>query len=144
MKLSIIIPCFNEENTIKEIIEKINDRVKIDKEIIVVDDFSVDKTRSLLQNELKDKVYKVVLNDRNYGKGYSIKQGLKVSNGEIVIIQDADLEYDPIDYNRLIKPINSGVADVVYGSRFVGSEERRILYFWHKLAKKSISQAIPA
>ena len=139
MKLSIIIPCFNEENTIREIIEKINNRVKIDKEIIVVDDFSSDKTRHLLQNDLKDKINEVVLNDQNYGKGYSIKQGLKVSKGDIVIIQDADLEYDPIDYSRLIKPINSGVADVVYGSRFVGSEERRILYFWHMIGNKFLT-----
>ena len=109
MKLSIIIPCYNEENTIKEIINKIIDKVNIDKEIIVIDDFSSDKTRSLLQNDLKDKVDKLVLNNQNYGKGYSIKEGLKVSDGEIVIIQDADLEYDPIDYSRLIKPINSGV-----------------------------------
>jgi len=139
MKLSIIIPCFNEENTIREIIEKINNKVLIDKEIIVVDDFSSDKTRHLLQNDLKDKINKVVLNDQNYGKGYSIKQGLKVSNGDIVIIQDADLEYDPIDYSRLVKPINSGVADVVYGSRFVGSEERRILYFWHMIGNKFLT-----
>ena len=139
MKLSIIIPCYNEENTIKEIINKIIDKVNIDKEIIVIDDFSSDKTRSLLQNDLKDKVDKLVLNNQNYGKGYSIKEGLKVSDGEIVIIQDADLEYDPVDYSRLIKPINSGVADVVYGSRFVGSEERRILYFWHMIGNKFLT-----
>ena len=139
MKLSIIIPCYNEENTIKEIINRINEKVNIEKEIIVVDDFSSDKTRDFLQNELKDKVDNLILNDQNYGKGYSIKQGLKVITGEIVIIQDADLEYDPVDYSRLIKPITSNVADVVYGSRFVGSEERRILYFWHMVGNKFLT-----
>ena len=139
MKLSIIIPCYNEESTIEKIVDKINDKVKIDKEIIVVDDFSSDQTRLILQNNLKHKIGKLILNDKNYGKGYSIKQGLKVSNGDIVIIQDADLEYDPIDYSRLIKPIDSGAADVVYGSRFVGSEERRILYFWHMIGNKFLT-----
>ena len=140
MKLSIIIPCFNEENTIREIIEKINNKVLIDKEIIVVDDFSSDKTRHLLQNDLKDKINEVVLNDQNYGKGYSIKQGLKVSNGDIVIIQDADLEYDPHDYNKLILPFFETNADVVYGSRFLGGGKYvRIHFFWHYLANKILT-----
>ena len=121
--VAFIIPCYNEENTIKEVINRINEKVNIEKEIIVVDDFSSDKTRTFLQNDLKGKVDNVILNDQNYGKGYSIKQGLKVITGEMVIIQDADLEYDPIDYIRLTKPITSNIADVVYGSRFVGSEE---------------------
>ena len=139
MKLSIVIPCFNEEKTITQIIDKILNKVNLDKEIIVIDDCSTDKTRSILQNELKSKIYKLIINDQNYGKGYSIKEGIKVAQGEILIIQDADLEYDPGDYNRLIKPIISNVADVVYGSRFVGSEEKRILYFWHMVGNKLLT-----
>ena len=105
MKLSIIIPCFNEESTIKEIIEKITSLNDIEKEIIVIDDNSSDNSKSILQNDLKDKIDQLILNDQNYGKGYSIRQGINKALGDIILIQDADLEYDPIDYYKLLNPI---------------------------------------
>ena len=139
MKLSIIIPCYNEVSTIEKIIEKINLQTDIDKEIIVVDDYSTDKTRLILENELKDKIDHLVLNHQNQGKGYSIRKGIEKATGEIVLIQDADLEYDPIDYKKLIRPIKEGLADVVFGSRFLGLGERRVLYFWHTVGNKFLT-----
>jgi len=139
MKLSIIIPCYNEQSTIKEIINKINSQSNIDKEIIVVDDNSQDKTREILQNDLKNNVNKIILNDKNYGKGYSIKKGIEVASGDCILIQDADLEYDPSDYSKLLNPIINNVADVVYGSRFIGSNEKRVLYFWHSVGNKFLT-----
>ena len=139
MKLSIIIPCFNEERTIKEIIEKITSLNDIEKEIIVIDDNSSDNSKSILQNDLKDKIDQLILNDQNYGKGYSIRQGINKALGDIILIQDADLEYDPIDYYKLLNPIKKGSADVVYGSRFLGGEERRVLYFWHTIGNKFLT-----
>jgi len=139
MKLSIIIPCYNEQSTIKEIINKINSQPDIDKEIIVVDDCSVDKTKEILENEIKESVHKVIFNNQNYGKGYSIRKGIENSSGDYILIQDADLEYDPSDYKKLLNPIIDGVADVVYGSRFLGSSERRVLYFWHTVGNKFLT-----
>ena len=139
MKLSIVIPCYNEQSTIKEIINKINSQSNIDKEIIVVDDSSQDKTREILQNDLKNDVNKIILNDKNYGKGYSIKKGIEVASGDCILIQDADLEYDPSDYSKLLNPIINNVADVVYGSRFIGSNEKRVLYFWHSVGNKFLT-----
>ena len=139
MKLSIVIPCYNEQSTIKEIINKINSQSNIDKEIIVVDDNSQDKTREILQNDLKNDVNKIILNDKNYGKGYSIKKGIEVASGDCILIQDADLEYDPSDYSKLLNPIINNVADVVYGSRFIGSNEKRVLYFWHSVGNKFLT-----
>ena len=131
MKLSIIIPCFNEQNTISLVIDKILSSYTGDKEIIVIDDCSNDKTSDILKTDLKNKIDKLILNPRNYGKGYSLRKGINIAEGDIILIQDADLEYDPSDYAKLIKPIERGVADVVYGSRFIGGEEKRVLYFWH-------------
>jgi len=139
MKVSIIIPCYNEYSTIKEIIEKINNQKKFDKEIIVVDDFSNDNTREILKNEINQQIDKLLLNDKNYGKGYCIKRGIEIASGNIILIQDADLEYDPDDYERLIKPIISNNADVVYGSRFIGSNQKRVLFFWHSVGNKFLT-----
>ena len=139
MKISIIIPCFNEENTISVIIDKILESYSGEKEIIVIDDCSTDKTRDVLKTDVKNKVDKLILNARNYGKGYSIRKGINIAEGDIILIQDADLEYDPSDYAKLLKPIEKGVADVVYGSRFLGGEEKRVLYFWHTLGNKFLT-----
>lgn len=137
MKLSIIIPVYNELSTIKNCLEKIENislqQLQIDKEIIIVDDGSNDGTREALES-LKDKNYIVVYNSKNLGKGMAISKGLEVATGDIVLIQDADLEYDPENYELLLKPILKGVADVVYGSRFIGNGPHRIFLFWHRLA----------
>jgi|TARA_B110000483_G_C18110197_1_gene509401 glycosyltransferase involved in cell wall biosynthesis len=133
MKISIIIPCFNEVKTIEKIIDKIIENSNHEKEIIVIDDFSTDGSRSILENQIRDKIDVLILNDKNYGKGFSLKRGINAANGEIILIQDADLEYDPSDYDKLLNPIINGYADVVYGSRFIGSDEKRVLYFWHSL-----------
>ncbi|WP_440931127.1 glycosyltransferase family 2 protein [Candidatus Pelagibacter sp.] len=120
-------------------IDKVKLQNQFDKEIIVIDDFSNDRTRDILKNELKNKIDHLILNNKNYGKGYSIREGIQAAKGDYVLIQDADLEYDPNDYKKLIKPINDGVADVVYGSRFIGSEEKRVLYFWHTIGNKVLT-----
>ena len=139
MKLSIIVPCYNEESTIKEIIRKINSQKDIEKEIIVIDDCSTDQTRTILKNDINDQIQKLILNPKNFGKGYSIREGIKESTGDLILIQDADLEYDPSDFKKLINPILEGFADVVYGSRFIGDAERRVLYFWHMVGNKFLT-----
>ena len=139
MKISVIIPCFNEENTIKKIVEKVKENSNFSLEIIIIDDHSSDKTREIIENDLKTKVDLIILNDQNYGKGFSVRKGIDAATGDIILIQDADLEYNPSDYGKLLKPIMDDVADVVYGSRFVGSEEKRVLYFWHMLGNKFLT-----
>ena len=139
IKLSIIIPCYNEEATISQIIEKIIINSPFNNEIIVIDDCSTDKSKKILESNLKNKISKLIINEKNYGKGYSIRKGIEVCSGDIVLIQDADLEYDPSDYVRLVSPIVNGEGDVVYGSRFVGTEERKILYYWHSVGNKILT-----
>ena len=139
MKLSVIIPCFNEEKTISKIIEKVKKNINENDEIIVIDDFSNDKTRNILESELIENIDHLILNEKNFGKGFSIRKGVKKAKNEIILIQDADLEYDPSDYEKLLRPIQSGIADVVYGSRFIGSEEKRVLYFWHMIGNKFLT-----
>jgi glycosyltransferase involved in cell wall biosynthesis len=131
MKISVVIPVFNEINTILELYEAVKS-VELDKEIILVDDGSTDGTRELLM-QLDESGTNVVFHDRNRGKGAALRTGFQKATGDIIIIQDADLEYDPQQYHKLIQPIIEGKADVVYGSRFVTGEYRRVLYFWHML-----------
>lgn len=139
MKLSIIIPCFNEINTIKIILEKINNNKTYEKEIILVDDNSTDGTKQVIEKIDKSKIDKLIFNEKNYGKGYCVRKGIECSTGDIIIIQDADLEYEPEDYSKLIEPIKKNIADVVYGSRFIGSDEKRVLFFWHSVGNKFLT-----
>ena len=139
MKLSILIPCYNEEKTIKLILDKVKSNINPTDEIIIIEDFSTDKTQDILKNELVNNTYKIIYNKKNYGKGYSIREGIKAATGDIILIQDADLEYNPNDYKKLIDPIKNNIADVVYGSRFIGSEQRRVLFFWHTLGNKFLT-----
>lgn len=134
MHLSIIIPCWNEDRTVEKIITKINNIVKYEKEIIVIDDFSSDKSYEILNRLYKEnKIQQLIKNEKNYGKGYSVRKGIEKATGQIILIQDADLEYDPDDYPKLVEPIISNFADVVFGSRFIGSDVKRVLFFWHSL-----------
>jgi glycosyltransferase involved in cell wall biosynthesis len=126
MLLSIIIPCYNEENTIGKVISKIIDKKNLNKEIIVIDDGSTDKTIRILENDYANKII-LIKNDKNYGKGYSLRRGINKSLGDIILIQDSDLEYSPDDYEKLIKPIVEENADVVFGTRFRGQGTRRVL-----------------
>jgi glycosyltransferase involved in cell wall biosynthesis len=137
--ITIIIPCYNEVKTIEIIVNKILKLNKYEFEIIIVDDYSIDGTREILKDKLSNKVSLIIYNEKNYGKGYCIKKGIEQSNGNIILIQDADLEYDPQDYPKLINPIINNYADVVYGSRFVGGDEKRVLFFWHTVANKILT-----
>jgi len=130
--LSVIIPCYNEINTIEQVINKVKNTSIKSKQIIIIDDFSTDGTREFL-NTLEDESIKVVLQNRNQGKGAAIAKGINFATGDISIIQDADLEYDPNEYEKLINPIIANNADVVFGSRFQGAEPHRVVYFWHRL-----------
>jgi glycosyltransferase involved in cell wall biosynthesis len=135
MKLSIIIPCFNEDKTIETIFNKVSEFNTLEKEIIIVDDFSSDGT-SIITKDLQEKnpELKFIRHDKNLGKGGAIKSGLKLCTGDLIIIQDADLEYDPTDYNNLIEPFLKSDADVVYGTRFRGGGYIRLHFFWHYVA----------
>ena len=135
-KLSVIIPTYNEETTLPIIIERVqNVRLPLEKEIIVVDDGSTDRTAEVLA---KIKNINILRNERNQGKGAAIKKGLAEATGDIVLIQDADLEYDPDDYEKLIRPILNDMADVVFGSRFRG-DTQRVLYFWHYVGNSLVT-----
>ena len=139
MKFSIIIPCYNEVNTVREIVVAVRNCPLENVEIIVVDDGSTDGTRDLLRDSIASQVDRVILHEGNKGKGAALRSGFSASTGDVIIIQDADLEYDPQDYTKLVAPIVSGKADVVYGSRFISGDPRRVLYFRHYLGNQLLT-----
>ncbi len=136
--LSIVIPVYNEKNTIRDILSRVK-AVPLEKEVIVVDDHSTDGTRDILRQFEADHSVRVFYHDRNQGKGAALRTGFQKAENDIIIVQDADLEYDPDEYAKLIKPIVDGKADVVYGTRFGGSEAHRVFYFWHMVGNKFLT-----
>jgi len=139
MRVSIVIPCYNESKTIRTIVERVRASGVPDHEIIIVDDGSRDGSRDLLRTQLAPLVDKIIYHEVNQGKGAALRTGFAAATGEIVIPQDADLEYDPTDYPKLLKPILDGKADVVFGSRFMSGQAHRVLYFWHMIGNKFLT-----
>ncbi len=137
--LSIIIPVYNEKNTITELLKRVQQvSIPLKKEIIIIDDYSTDGTREILKGLEKEDI-KVLLQEKNGGKGKAVKRGFQESTGDFTIIQDADLEYDPEDYLGLLEPVLNGKANVVFGSRFIGDKPHRVLYFWHSIGNKVLT-----
>jgi len=141
MKLSIVIPCYNERHTIRALVDRVRavDLGDVEKEIVIVDDCSRDGTRDLLRTEIAPLVDQIVYHEENQGKGAAMRTGFAAATGDIMVVQDADLEYDPAEYPRLIKPIVEGRADVVFGSRFAGGDAHRVVYFWHMVGNKFLT-----
>ena len=139
MRLSIIIPCYNERDSLEQLLTKVKEAPVQNKEIILVDDGSKDGTTDLIRNKLAGEVDKVIYHEKNMGKGAAIRSGVAGVSGDMVLIQDADLEYDPMEYPKLIGPITEGKADVVYGSRFLGEGPHRVHMFWHYVGNKMLT-----
>jgi glycosyltransferase involved in cell wall biosynthesis len=139
MKLSIVIPCYNEAKTIRTIVERVRASSFPEKEIIIVDDCSRDGTRDVLRTQIEPLVDRIIYHEVNQGKGAALRTGFAAVTGDAVIVQDADLEYDPNEYAKIMKPIVDGKADVVFGSRFMGGEAHRVHYFWHMVGNKFLT-----
>ncbi|MBE9529400.1 MAG: glycosyltransferase family 2 protein, partial [Proteobacteria bacterium] len=138
MKITVVMPAYNEEQYIEAIVERVL-ATGIPSELVIVDDYSTDSTPAILKTITEDERIKVCFHTKNMGKGAALRTGFKEATGDIVIVQDADLEYDPAEYPRLIKPILDGKADVVYGSRFAGGDAHRVLFFWHMIGNKFLT-----
>jgi glycosyltransferase involved in cell wall biosynthesis len=138
-EISVVIPCYNEASTIEAILDAVQASEIRDKEIIVVDDASTDASREKLRALEGRPGLRVIYHQKNRGKGAALRTGFQAATGDVVIVQDADLEYDPGEYPKLLAPIRAGKADVVYGSRFAGGESHRVLYFWHYAANKLLT-----
>lgn len=139
VRISVVIPCYNEQRSIRAIVEAVRDSGLENLELIVVDDGSTDGTVALLQNDCARLVDRLIVHEKNRGKGAALRSGFEIASGEIILIQDADLEYNPGDYSILLEPILSGRADVVFGSRFLGGRPHRVLYFWHMVGNRLLT-----
>ena len=139
MKVSIVIPCYNEKNTIEKVVDAVRNAPVEEKEIVVVDDASTDGTQELLRTKLADSLDRIIYHPVNRGKGAALRSGFAAASGEVILIQDADLEYDPQEYPVLLEPIISGKADAVFGSRFMGGRPHRVVFFWHMVGNRFLT-----
>ncbi len=138
-RISVVIPCYNERATLEQLLDRVRGTGVPDVEIVLVDDCSTDGTRELLREKLEPRIDQVIYHERNQGKGAALRTGFAAARGDIVLVQDADLEYDPREYPKLLQPILDGQADVVFGSRFMGGGAHRVLYFWHYVGNRFLT-----